>query len=168
MLIDIYKSWKSVKSRRSFVPDIQVYMCAFMFMRMYVYVCTHPVCMLPWWLVHVHVRILACLYECTLVLLCSHVCMLPVMQLCTYYEYLDVHVCMNVCMDACMYAIFYICIYAPRYVCKPDMSRASASRDGRSGNLNLVGSNPDHVLSQTNDFKVDTCHFPAWHSVLLG
>ena len=43
----------------------------------------------------------------------------------------------------------------------------------RSGNLQVAGSNPDLTVfepwsSQTNDFKIDTCHFLAWLSALLG
>ena len=53
------------------------------------------------------------------------------------------------------------------------MSRAFASHSGRSGNLKVVGSNLDLAIfeswsSQTNYFKIDTCHSLAWHSALLG
>ena len=62
------------------------------------------------------------------------------------------------------------------------MSCVPASRSGRSGNPKIVGLSPEPAtlkpgprtcsfetwLSQTNDFKIDTCHFPAWHSALLG
>ena len=47
------------------------------------------------------------------------------------------------------------------------MSRASVSRVGRSGNLNLAGSSVEPVGSN-NDFKIDTCRFLAWHLAVLG
>ena len=48
------------------------------------------------------------------------------------------------------------------------MSRAPGSHSGRLGNLKVAGSNLDFTvfkpsLSQTNDFKIDTCHSVAWH-----
>ena len=51
------------------------------------------------------------------------------------------------------------------------MSRAPASRSGRSGNPKIAGSSPEsrvHGSNQTNDFKIDTCRFLARCSALLG
>ena len=46
------------------------------------------------------------------------------------------------------------------------MSGASASRSGRLRNPNLAVFKT--WLSQTNDFKIDTCSSLAWYSALLG
>ena len=46
------------------------------------------------------------------------------------------------------------------------MSNSSISRFGKSGNPKPRGFKP--WSSQTNDFKIDTCHFPASRLALLG
>ena len=47
------------------------------------------------------------------------------------------------------------------------MSRVPTSPSGRSGNPKVAGSSQELAvvepwLSQTNDFKIDTCHSIAW------
>ena len=49
------------------------------------------------------------------------------------------------------------------------MSRAPASRSGRSENPKVVGSNPDlAVFEPWSDFKIDTCRSLAYRLALLG
>ena len=53
------------------------------------------------------------------------------------------------------------------------MSRAPASRSGRSGNLRIAGSSPDPVALKPGQvkplalFNIDTCRFLAWQSALI-